>query len=93
MELVAWTSVSGTYQIPDVSVMQSGLPPDLFWRFLGREAVQRRGGAGQLRRLRGGHALEPPSARTSDGAIKRGCDLPRTSEGPRKAAKAEVKSE
>ncbi|CAK0878703.1 unnamed protein product, partial [Prorocentrum cordatum] len=98
MELAAWTRVSGMHEIPNASVMQSGPPPDLPWRFLDREAVQCRGGAGQLHRLRGRHALEPPSARTSDGAIKRGCDLLRTSEGPRKAAEvpaasASVKSE
>ena len=33
-EVVGWTNVSGTYQIPEIFAQQSGLPMELFWRFL-----------------------------------------------------------
>lgn len=104
MELTAWTNVSGTYQIPQASALQSGLPPDLFWRFVKREDAQGHHDVSQLRFLRDGHAWEPPCVQASGptpaeqaepgfAPIKRASQLPHLSEGRRKTAKPEVKTE
>ena len=58
--LTAWTSVSGTYQIPDDHVRQSMLPLTMFWRCVHATDLHLYAHR-NLRPLRGGHALMEPS--------------------------------
>jgi hypothetical protein len=77
-ELVAWTLVSGTYQISDDLMYQSSLPRELYWRFVTEDEVGLHDVTG-ARVLRGGHLLLPPML---DGT--QGCATP-----PAKAARTQ----
>ncbi|CAK0861635.1 unnamed protein product, partial [Prorocentrum cordatum] len=69
MHLAAWTNVSGTYQVPSKLAKQSGLPPNLFWKFVDRENLPTLPDHGRLKFVRGGNALQPPEV--SDDTIDR----------------------
>ena len=62
--LTAWTSVSGTYQIPDSHATQAGLPLSLYCAFVVSDAVCNVPATAlqNARVLRGGHLLLRPGA-------------------------------
>ena len=64
-QLTAWTSVSGTYQIPDAYVHQSKLPAAMFWRFVCASDLHLYAHR-TVQLLRGGHALIQPNELDDD---------------------------
>ena len=65
----AWSAVSGTYETPDALARQSGLPLNLYWKFVHADEAALRADEANLHWLKGGHALAPP--------VTIACDTPR----------------
>ena len=61
-KIIAWTLVSGTYQLPDSAAAQSTLPPSLLWRFIEATEVPKLPEHAETLKLPGGHALLSPTS-------------------------------
>ncbi|CAK0811746.1 unnamed protein product, partial [Prorocentrum cordatum] len=62
VQQAAWANVSGAYQAPSELAKQLDLPPNLFWKFVGREKLPEIPDHAHLEFLRGGNALQLPAA-------------------------------
>ena len=63
--LIAWNSISGTYEMPNRYISQSGLPLSLYWKFVAAEDVADLPLGSTLHRLRQGDALMSPGGLVS----------------------------